>query len=516
MKNGKSEQKKVFPSKEEDNSNRNKGKIIPKEVGTYNGFLIYDNNDKIKGNELNNKKNEFSEPPFKDWLIIHHNPKKNKSRFTNLFQEILENDKKLKEETKKKDKQSYEKSLLPNNLINDIEDDEIKISENKNNIINDENEIYNINSQIEDINLNNKIINEEFIINNNINTNTDIINNNNDINNSYFNPINNDISINKNNQNPNIINNNINNINNPEKINLNNIQNNNIINNNILLNYNQNLNNDNSNFQNVNTFLYSDNKYQKFLNSNSINSNSNSGFPSAAPTAPSSMDRKSSIYSFLSNSSGVFPDQNKIPNNNNNINDYIYFSNKSSFYDPNPKPNPGPPEKKEKKFDIKIDIKRIIYLEDRRTTLMIKNIPNKFNRDLLLSIIDQNFKSAYDLFILPTDANRYKNFGYSFINFTCSYYIPYFYFLFHRKKWSSTNSKKVCEITYSKIQGRNNLLSHYASKMIFKNEEAKKHDISEQKYIIPNEYLNIFNSAFPNYHIEKFETYFMAKMPFRY
>ena len=155
-------------------------------------------------------------------------------------------------------------------------------------------------------------------------------------------------------------------------------------------------------------------------------------------------------------------------------------------------------------------------MEDRRTTLMIKNIPNKFNRDLLLSIIDQNFKSAYDLFILPTDANRYKNFGYSFINFTCSYYIPYFYFLFHRKKWASTNSQKVCEITYSKIQGKNNLLSHYSSKIIFKNEKAKKIDITEEKYTIPNEYFSIFNNAFPNYNVEKHETYFVTKMPFRY
>ena len=64
---------------------------------------------------------------------------------------------------------------------------------------------------------------------------------------------------------------------------------------------------------------------------------------------------------------------------------------------------------------------------------MIKNIPNKFTRKMLLDIINQNFKGTYDLFILPTDTNGYKNFGYSFINFTCSYYISYFYFLFKGK-----------------------------------------------------------------------------------
>ena len=505
-KNNQKNQKKAFSSTEENNTNNlnNKNKI-PKEIGTFNGFLIYEKAEKIKESDSKDKINNFFDPSLKDWLIIQHNPNKNKSRFTDLFQEILENDKKLEDQKKNKEKQSYEKSLLPNNIINDIDDDdEIKINENE--IINEDNEIVNINSQMENIDLNSNIINKKFNSNNIINDiNPNIINNINQ--NNFSNQINSDNNINNNNFS------NINNINNSERMNLNIIPNNNIINNNnnnYQLNYNQNINN---NYNTINAFKYPDNSYQSLSNSTMSISNPNSGFSSAAPTAPSSIDTKGGLFNFISNTSS---DKNKMPNNmrnKNNINDYFYFSNKSSFYEPAPKPNP---RSSEKKFDLNIDIKRIICLEDRRTTLMIKNIPNKFNRDLLLSIIDQNFKKAYDLFILPTDANRYKNFGYSFINFTSSYYIPYFYFLFHRKKWSSTNSQKVCEITYSKIQGRNNLLSHYPNKNIFKNEEAKKHDISEQKYIIPNEYFNIFNSAFPNYNIEKSESYFMTKMPFKY
>ena len=55
---------------------------------------------------------------------------------------------------------------------------------------------------------------------------------------------------------------------------------------------------------------------------------------------------------------------------------------------------------------MELDINNVIALKDNRTTLMIKNIPNKFNKDLLLNIIDQNFKGTYDLFILPTDAAK--------------------------------------------------------------------------------------------------------------
>ena len=520
MKKEKDNQEKDPPANEEKQPT-NKNKKIIKEVGTFDGFLVYENKDKIKDSELNNKINininNNPEPIYKDWLIMKHNHKKAKSRFSQLFQEILENDRKIEEEeNKEKNKQQIENYLLPNDVINDIEQkDEIKINENDNNIINDDSEIDDIDEQMENLNINNSIykqnLNNNIIINQNeININKQ--NNNNNYN--FFSPINNDININNNLQNNNIINNNfsnINNINNCEKINLNNIPNNYLMknNNNIILNQNQNIDNNNS-YNNINNFQYSNNMNRKFINSNknNNNSNSNSRFPSISPTTSSSFDRRTS--SFMSNSSGVFSDKNNIQNNNT---DYLFFTNKNSIQEPKPK---NKTSSSGKKFDVNIDIKRIIHLEDRRTTLMIKNIPNKFKKDLLLNIINQNFKTAYDLFILPTDSHKYKNFGYSFINFTCSYYIPYFYFLFHKKKWSSTNSQKICEITYSKIQGRNNLLSHYAKNIIYKNEHVFNNDISEQKYIIPNEYFTIFNNAFPNYNIEKFETYFITKMPFRY
>jgi len=162
--------------------------------------------------------------------------------------------------------------------------------------------------------------------------------------------------------------------------------------------------------------------------------------------------------------------------------------------------------------NLNLDINKVISLEDKRTTIMIKNIPNKFNKNLLLSIINQNFKGTYDLFILPTDVNKFKNFGYGFINFTSSYYIPYFYYMFNGKMWSSTNSVKVCELTYSKIQGKSNLLSHYPIKIIFWNEEASN-ATPNQKYIIPNVYKIIFNKFFPKEKIEEFKFYFITKMP---
>ena len=501
MRKAKPKQKKIKKSHQQYNLNKT-NENVTKFVGNFNGFQIY---DKIDNNDtyLTFQMNE--DPELKDWIFIQHNSNKTESRFTNLFQEILENDIKLekKNEIIINDEKSFEENLLPNNFIDDIDDyDDEDFFKNKKNLIYNDN-IDNIEDKMNKININNNNLikndNNIFINSNNKNI---IINKENSINNKFLNSLNKENNLLNNNQNININNNNFakNNINNYQNIiNFNKIpNNNNIINNNkLLINYNPNLNIKNNNINNINAYnIYPEQKMKDFRKSIKSNSNNHSN----NTTAPSSMERTSSLFSFLSNSSGV---------NNNNKNDYFYFPSKNSI-------NEQSPPRSEKKYDINIDIKKIIYLEDRRTTLMIKNIPNKFNRDLILNLINKNFEGAYDLFVMQTDSNGNKNFGYSFINFTSNYYIPYFYHLFNNKNWPNTNSKKVCEITYSKIQGRNNLISHYPNKYIYKNDLVNKNEIKEQKYKIPYKYSSLFFKAYPNYTIEKCDNYFLTKMPFRY
>lgn len=101
---------------------------------------------------------------------------------------------------------------------------------------------------------------------------------------------------------------------------------------------------------------------------------------------------------------------------------------------------------------------------------MIKNIPNKFTKEKLIKIINQYFRGTYDLFIMPTDSNGRKNFGYAFINLINSLDDVYFFNVFNGKKWAGTNSQKICEITYSKIQGTEKLKKHYPQKHIYENE----------------------------------------------
>ncbi len=159
-------------------------------------------------------------------------------------------------------------------------------------------------------------------------------------------------------------------------------------------------------------------------------------------------------------------------------------------------------EKSEKNETLNLIINnfKILNQQDTRTTIMIKNIPNKFTREMLISIIDYKFKGCYDLLIFPQDANKCKNFGYGFINFIHPFYIPYFYFLFDHNTWSGTNSQKICELSYSKIQGKNQLLKHYPNKIIYVNIEGEKfkNNVNPKLFILPNIYKYMFICLYPN------------------
>ncbi|GMH34439.1 hypothetical protein BSKO_02273 [Bryopsis sp. KO-2023] len=96
-----------------------------------------------------------------------------------------------------------------------------------------------------------------------------------------------------------------------------------------------------------------------------------------------------------------------------------------------------------------------------RTTLMIRNIPNKYSQKMLLDVLNRKYRSCYDFFYLPIDFKNRCNLGYAFVNFTSPAKTAEFYKEFHAKAWEEFNSKKVCEITYARVQGREALVEHF-------------------------------------------------------
>ena len=63
-----------------------------------------------------------------------------------------------------------------------------------------------------------------------------------------------------------------------------------------------------------------------------------------------------------------------------------------------------------------IDLDKIIRVEDKRTTLMIKNIPNKYTINILFQEINLNYLGKYDFLYLPLDPSNKCNLGFAFIN----------------------------------------------------------------------------------------------------
>jgi len=116
---------------------------------------------------------------------------------------------------------------------------------------------------------------------------------------------------------------------------------------------------------------------------------------------------------------------------------------------------------------------RILDGLDTRTTIMIKNIPNKYNQQMLLMDIDKHFANTYDFFYLPIDFKNKCNVGYAFVNFLDYLVIPAFYRQMNGNKWEIFKSEKICAITYARIQGRVALIQHFQSSSVMSQEDAK-------------------------------------------
>ena len=107
-----------------------------------------------------------------------------------------------------------------------------------------------------------------------------------------------------------------------------------------------------------------------------------------------------------------------------------------------------------------------------RTTLMIRNIPNKYNQAMMLDLLNRSYANQYDFFYLPIDFKNKCNLGYAFVNFKCAKTTAAFYKEFHKQRWEEFNSRKVCEVTYARVQGKDAMVDHFKnSRFPCENEE---------------------------------------------
>eukprot|EP01105_Mastigella_eilhardi_P007312 TRINITY_DN187_c0_g1_i3.p1 TRINITY_DN187_c0_g1~~TRINITY_DN187_c0_g1_i3.p1 ORF type:complete len:752 (-),score=207.65 TRINITY_DN187_c0_g1_i3:121-2172(-) len=135
---------------------------------------------------------------------------------------------------------------------------------------------------------------------------------------------------------------------------------------------------------------------------------------------------------------------------------------------PRPKRNPPHQDYDRLRFAIRIENGTI---RDPRTTLMIKNIPNKYTQKMLLDSINKNHASTYDFFYLPIDFKNKCNVGYAFINMVDNSKIAPLFHEFSNRRWDKFNSEKICEIAYARIQGLTQLVEHFKSSSLLAEEE---------------------------------------------
>lgn len=204
---------------------------------------------------------------------------------------------------------------------------------------------------------------------------------------------------------------------------------------------------------------------------------------------------------FNFNFSSILQDSGENVLNNNNLlskitpsnNDMNYINNQGHLNDSNSKKkkeghNKGDKKPKKKSHMIvqkeskeyEIDLANLS--SKKWTTLMIRNIPNKYTQDLMLQSINQNFNSQYDFFYLPIDFKNKCNVGYAFINFLTIDFIKPFYEQYDSKKWDKFNSDKICKINYARIQGKEMLLKHFQNSSVMNNQV----DVKYKPLLSPN------------------------------
>lgn len=101
--------------------------------------------------------------------------------------------------------------------------------------------------------------------------------------------------------------------------------------------------------------------------------------------------------------------------------------------------------------------KESVVRPEEATTIMMRNLPNKYTKCLLLEIMaDEGFAGLYDLVYLPVDFNTKVGLGYAFVNLISPVHAKRFAEHFEGfSDWTGVvGSQKVCRVSWSDaVQG---------------------------------------------------------------
>ena len=143
----------------------------------------------------------------------------------------------------------------------------------------------------------------------------------------------------------------------------------------------------------------------------------------------------------------LFPKYSQ-PSESRFINSFSYINNKKKS------------NKNQNSFSISFE--KIEKGEDKRTSIIIKNLPNSINKEYINQILlgVGNINYLY----LPFDKYNNRNLGFAFINVVNYRSIIKLHNRLKDYKFENIDIKKQIEICYSKIQGKNELSKMFKKK----------------------------------------------------
>ncbi|GMK59566.1 hypothetical protein CspeluHIS016_0801720 [Cutaneotrichosporon spelunceum] len=134
----------------------------------------------------------------------------------------------------------------------------------------------------------------------------------------------------------------------------------------------------------------------------------------------------------------------------------------------NPRVYSGWPQSDSKAVPMenKVFLERIAAGLDNRTTVMVKDVPNKLSRQELVDILNQVVPGHFDFVYLRFDFHNHCNVGYAFVNFTSTGALLEFYRARVGKRWNLFSSEKVLQVGYANIQGKVALVNKFRNSAV--------------------------------------------------
>eukprot|EP00401_Gymnodinium_catenatum_P076544 CAMPEP_0117467908 /NCGR_PEP_ID=MMETSP0784-20121206/5902_1 /TAXON_ID=39447 /ORGANISM="" /LENGTH=333 /DNA_ID=CAMNT_0005261899 /DNA_START=30 /DNA_END=1030 /DNA_ORIENTATION=- len=89
---------------------------------------------------------------------------------------------------------------------------------------------------------------------------------------------------------------------------------------------------------------------------------------------------------------------------------------------------------------------------DSRTTIMLRNLPNNYSREMLLDLLDRlGYMGKFDFLYLPIDFGSKAALGYAFINLVSESFVPEFWRTFDGFSRWDIPTKKHCMVSWSTV-----------------------------------------------------------------